>query len=547
MASSGGDSGNETFQTSNSSLDALKPLSLHETITLPARSTVATGVISEIHINDLDHFRLCEIQLYKGISFHSGDDNRDLYPVIRFVYGRVSEEPVTIRKKASVGSVRFSLVNTGNNAYCHEMFGPLIAFERKLTRQGPRFRAFSRWGDPLENGYRVWTRMLRHFHIDLNGVDYFSLNDVENLLEGWCQQAIDYFEKCTKLSLLAPKFEELDQRLSQERLHMADLIEPRDNICQNPQVSKLVKELIELKLRWMWCDVDRREEMVMNMASIESELKAIPANTKPRTSPTGEDNAGEHETDSSSSIRSRDIKKCIPHLQAKLDEVVATGTDEWYVRAYHAEAICPRENSGLLETDTTRNLSSEINKHRQKLNQLKGLRRYEEAVEYLDAFDTSSNKLRAIVDELYQCKQEIDVEDQRRSRLEKQASDNFNAYLGVHHWQGELAFAAGGEALLIRCGEANGAMEDISVFDSNVQQYFNVLLQLAIRDLSTSAFVVYDEIDTCVDLTLRKSLWQAVVARANPESSTVILSETSIDEAEVELWQSKAHIYFHNE
>ena len=191
--------------------------------------------------------------------------------------------------------------------------------------------------------------------------------------------------------------------------------------------------------------------------------------------------------------------------------------------------------------------SSESNKLWQKLNHLKGLRRYEEAVEYLNAFDTSADKLRAIVVELYQCKQEIDMEDQRRSQLEKQASDNFNAYLRVHHWQGELAFAGGGEALLIRCGEANGVLEDISVLEPKLQQYVKVLLQLAIRDLSTSAFVVYDEIDMCVDLTLRKSLWQAVVARANPESSTVILSETSIDEAEVELWQSKAHIYFHNE
>lgn len=124
MASSDDDSGSENFHTSNSSPHVLVPLSLSETITLPAHSTVATGVISEIHIKDLDRFRLCEIQLYKGISFHSGDDIRDLYPVIRFVYGRVSEEPVTIRKKASVGSARFFLVNTGNNAYCHEIFGP---------------------------------------------------------------------------------------------------------------------------------------------------------------------------------------------------------------------------------------------------------------------------------------------------------------------------------------------------------------------------------------------------------------------------------------
>lgn len=423
----------------------------------------------------------------------------------------------------------------------------MIAFERKIARQGTRFRALSRWGDPLENGYRVWTRMLRHFHIDLNGVDYFSLNDVDNLLDGWCQQAKDYFEKCTKLSLLAPKFEELNQRLSQERVHMADLIRLRGSICQNPQVSKLVKELIELKLRWTWSAVDRREEMVLNMASIESELKAIPANVEPLSSLAGEGHAGGDEIDPSSSIRSRDMKKCIPHLQAKLDEFIATNTDEWYVRAYHAEAICPRENSDLLETDTMQKTSSKINKLWQKLNQLKGLRRYKEAVEYLGAFDTSSNKLRAMVSELYQCKQQIDIEDQRRSRLEKRASDNFNAYLGVHHWQGELAFVAGGEALLIRCGEANGALEDISVLEPNLQQYFNVLLQLAIRDLSTSAFVVYDEIDTCVDPTLSKCLWQAVVARANPEKSTVILSGTSIDQAEVELWASKTHIYFHNE
>lgn len=547
MASFDDDSGNETFHTSNCSLDALASLSLNDTITLPAHSTVATGVISEIHIKDLDRFRTCEIQLYKGISFHSGDDIRGIYPVFRFVYGRVSKEPVTLRKKTSVGSARFSLVNTGNNAHCHEIFGPLIAFERKITRQGPRFRAFSRWGDPLENGYRVWTRMLRHFRIDLNGVDYFSLNDVDNLLDGWCQQAKDYFEKCTKLSLLAPKFEELNQRLSQERVHMAELIRLRGSICQNPQVSKLVKGLVELKLRWAWCTVDRSEEMVMNTASLESELKAIPAKVEPRTSPTGEGDAGGDATDSSSSIRSGDMKKCIPHLQATLDEIVANYTDEWYISSYYAEAICPRENSGLLETDTMQKTSSESNKLWQKLNHLKGLRRYEEAVEYLNAFDTSADKLRAIVVELYQCKQEIDMEDQRRSQLEKQASDNFNAYLGVHHWQGELAFAGGGEALLIRCGEANGVLEDISVLEPKLQQYVKVLLQLAIRDLSTSAFVVYDEIDMCVDLTLRKSLWQAVVARANPERSTVILSDTNIGQAEVELWSTKAHICYHNE